>query len=190
MTDAVVNVLLLEDESAHAEAIRRALEASELKPVVRVAATLREFHEAVAAFPPAIALLDLVLPDGRALDVLTSLPESRPFPILIMTSYGNEQTAVQAMRAGALDYIVKSPEAFATMPHAVERALREWNVLQEGKRAEAALRESEERFRTLYENSTLGLYRTTPGGRIVLANPALVTMLGYSSFDDLSRRDL
>ena len=62
--------------------------------------------------------------------------------------------------------------------------------ITERKRAEEALRESEERFRTLYENSTIGLYRTTPDGRIHLANPALVRMLGYSSFDDLSTRNL
>ena len=185
-----MNILLLEDEPAHAEAIRRALEASDLKAVVHVAGTLREYHEAVAARPPDIALLDMILPDGRALDVLTSLPDACPFPILLMTSYGNEQMAVQALKAGAQDYIVKSPEAFATMPHAVERALREWNMFQQRKRAKAALRESEERFRTLYENSTLGLYRTTPDGRIVLANPALVKMLGYSSFEDLFGRDL
>ncbi len=53
-----------------------------------------------------------------------------------------------------------------------------------------ALSESEERFRTLYENSTLGIYRTTPQGRVLLANPALVRMLGYSSFADLATRDL
>ncbi len=58
------------------------------------------------------------------------------------------------------------------------------------KRAEAALLESEARFRTLYENSTLGLYRTTPDGRIQLANPALVKMLGYSSFAELAARNL
>jgi PAS domain S-box-containing protein/putative nucleotidyltransferase with HDIG domain len=185
-----MNILLLEDEPAHAEAIRRALEASDLKAAVHVAGTLREYHEAVAVSPPDIALLDMVLPDGRALDALTSLPGARHFPVLMMTSYGNEQMAVEAMKAGALDYIVKSPEAFATIPHAIERALREWNMRQERKRAEAALRESEERFRSLYENSTLGLYRTIPDGRIVLANPALVKMLGYSSFDDLSGRDL
>ena len=56
--------------------------------------------------------------------------------------------------------------------------------------ASEALRESEELFRSLYENSTIGLYRTTPDGRVILANPALVKMLGYSSFDDLSGRDL
>ena len=54
----------------------------------------------------------------------------------------------------------------------------------------AALSESEERFRTLYENSTVGIYRTTPAGRILLANPALVAMLGYPSFDELAARDL
>jgi PAS domain S-box-containing protein len=58
------------------------------------------------------------------------------------------------------------------------------------KRAEEALRESEERFRTLYENSTVGIYRTTLDGRILLANPTLVGMLGYSSFEELSSRNL
>jgi DNA-binding NtrC family response regulator len=136
-----MNILILEDEPAHAEAIRRAFEASDLKAVVQVAGTLREFHEIVAARLPNIVLMDMILPDGRALDALASLPEAC-CPILIMTSYGNEQMAVEAMKAGALDYIVKSPEAFIAMPHAVERALREWNVLQERKRVEAALRTS------------------------------------------------
>jgi len=54
----------------------------------------------------------------------------------------------------------------------------------------AALRESEERFRTLYENAVLGIYRTTPQGRVILANPALLRMLGYSSFAELATRDL
>ncbi|TSA29295.1 MAG: PAS domain S-box protein, partial [Ignavibacteriales bacterium] len=58
------------------------------------------------------------------------------------------------------------------------------------KQAEEALKESEERFRSLYENSTIGLYRTTPNGEILLANPALVKMLGYSSFEELAIRDL
>jgi len=62
--------------------------------------------------------------------------------------------------------------------------------ITERKEAEEALRESEERFHSLYENSTIGIYRTTPGGRILLANPTLVEILGYSSFDELSARNL
>ncbi|MBN2399503.1 MAG: PAS domain S-box protein [Candidatus Aminicenantes bacterium] len=58
------------------------------------------------------------------------------------------------------------------------------------KTALAALGESEERFRTLYENSALGIYRTNPEGRVLMANPALIRMLGYSCFDELASRNL
>ncbi|MGB8951705.1 MAG: PAS domain S-box protein [Candidatus Aminicenantales bacterium] len=60
----------------------------------------------------------------------------------------------------------------------------------ERKKAEEALREDEERIKSLYESPTIGLYRTSPDGRILLANSALVRMLGYASFDELSQRDL
>lgn len=62
--------------------------------------------------------------------------------------------------------------------------------ITERKNAESSLRESEERFRSLYENSTLGLYRTTPEGRILLANPTIVRMLGYKSPEELISRNL
>ncbi|NOZ79437.1 MAG: PAS domain S-box protein [Acidobacteria bacterium] len=52
------------------------------------------------------------------------------------------------------------------------------------------LQESEERFRSLYENATIGIYRTTPAGQILMANPALVEMLGYDSFEELARKNL
>ncbi len=56
--------------------------------------------------------------------------------------------------------------------------------------AERALRESEARYRGLFENSPIGIYRTTPGGEILLANPALLAMLGYSSLDELRGHNL
>ena len=62
--------------------------------------------------------------------------------------------------------------------------------ITERKQIEDALRESEERFRGIFENATIGLYRTTPDGRILMANPALVHRLGYSSFEELTQRNL
>lgn len=62
--------------------------------------------------------------------------------------------------------------------------------ISERKRMEASLRESEERFRSLFENATVGLYRTHPDGRIFLANPTLLRMLGYESLEDLAKRNL
>ena len=58
------------------------------------------------------------------------------------------------------------------------------------KETEAALRGSEERYRNLFENSPIGIYRTSPDGRILMANPSLLRMLRYSSFYELSQRDL
>jgi PAS domain S-box-containing protein len=62
--------------------------------------------------------------------------------------------------------------------------------LSERKRADAALRNNEERFRTFFEQSPVGIYQTTPEGRILAASPALLKMLGYKSFDELAARDL
>ena len=76
---------------------------------------------------------------------------------------------------------------------ATGKAVRLEGVVQditERKQAEKTLQESEERFRSLYENSTVGIYRTTPDGKIILANPTLVKLLGYSSFEELAGRNL
>jgi len=58
------------------------------------------------------------------------------------------------------------------------------------KLAEEALCESEERYRNIFLNAPIGIYRTTPQGEIVLANPALIKMLDYSSFDELKKMNL
>ena len=56
--------------------------------------------------------------------------------------------------------------------------------------AEEALLETEEQFKSLFENIPIGLYRTTPDGRVLMANPAMVRMLGYPSFEKLAERNL
>lgn len=60
----------------------------------------------------------------------------------------------------------------------------------EQRRMEKTLRESEERFRTLYDNTTIGLYRTMPDGQVIMANPTLIKLLGHESFDELSKINL
>ena len=64
-----------------------------------------------------------------------------------------------------------------------------WDIT-ERKLAEKELQESELRFRTLYDNAKIGLYRTTFDGNILMANKALIKMLGYSSFEKLAERNL
>ena len=145
-TSPSLNILIVEDEPAHAEAIRRACVGNR----ARIAGNLVEYRQAVTTEVPDIVLMDLNLPDGLALQELTVPAEDGPWPILVMTAHGDEQLAVAAMKAGALDYIVKSPDAFAGMPQTLERALREWRLRREHRQVAAALHASEERYRNLY----------------------------------------
>ncbi len=56
--------------------------------------------------------------------------------------------------------------------------------------AEKRLKESEERYRNLFNNAPIGIYKTTFEGSIIMANPQLIQMLGYSTLEDLQRRNL
>jgi len=58
------------------------------------------------------------------------------------------------------------------------------------KQMEDSLQESEEHFRNVFENALVGLYRTSPDGRVLMANSALVDMMGYDSFMELAQRNL
>jgi two-component system, cell cycle sensor histidine kinase and response regulator CckA len=79
-------------------------------------------------------------------------------------------------------YTVDAKTITATIAHGQDITKR--------KQAEESLQESELRFRSLYENATIGIYRTIPNGNILLANPALVKILGYTSFQKLAERNL
>ena len=98
-----------------------------------------------------------------------------------------------------MQMVKKNGEIIDVLLSATSEKDNEGNVLRsltvlvdvtEKKKAEEKLRESEERFRSLYENATIGIYRTTPDGKIEMANPTLVKMLGYSSFEDIASRNL
>ena len=62
--------------------------------------------------------------------------------------------------------------------------------ITERKQMEQTLRESQQRFKSIFENAPIGFYRTTPDGQILDANPALIQMLGYASFEELSAVNL
>ncbi len=59
--------------------------------------------------------------------------------------------------------------------------------LSERKRMEEQLKGSEERLRTMFENAPVGLYRTTPDGRILMSNPTMIKMMGYETFEDFKQ---
>ena len=184
MNGKQIEVLLVEDEAAHAEAIRRVLESSgDVK--VHIVGSLKEFRDYVAANTPDIALLDMVLPDGNGIDLLSSIP-SNIFPILILTSRGNEMVAVKALKAGAKDYVVKSPEIFADMPRILTRNLNQWSLIRENNKAQEALQVSEANFRNSMENSPLGIRIVSEDGETLYTNRAFLNIYGYQSIEEFN----
>ena len=173
-----LTVLIVDDEAAHAEAIRRALEGSGIVARVDVVGTVREYHERLAAGAPHTALIDLNLPDGRAIELLKYPPEDGDFPILVMTSYGNEHTAVEALQQGALDYIVKSPQAFAEIPRTVERALREWDLRRERKQGAQALQERDADFVRAQRLAHVGNWVLVPPGDVPIWSDEMFCICG------------
>ncbi len=138
MAESPKNILLVEDESGHVELIRRAFEGSTDRFSLTAAATVSEARQRISQNRPDLIITDFLLPDGRGLDVIES--GLGVTPVVVMTSHGNEYVAVEMIKRGALDYVVKSPQTFAEMPHVVDRALREWDNVMERKKAEAAFR--------------------------------------------------
>lgn len=136
MTENVLKILLLEDEPAHVEAIMRSFRSCNENFALSAAGSLSEYLKMIADHEPDIAIMDMNLPDGSAFDLLGGPIENSAFPVIVMTSYGNEEVAVNAMKAGAIEYVVKSPEAFMAMPKTVASVMREWKLIQERKALE------------------------------------------------------
>ena len=106
-----MRILLIEDEKDHAALIQRSL-AGEGKPYrVSHVDSLAAGRAWVGRELPDLALVDCRLPDGNG-DEFVTWAAGR-FPVILLTAFGNERTAVEAIKAGALDYVTKSPEAFA-----------------------------------------------------------------------------
>jgi len=179
MMDDIFNILLIEDDPAHAELIERAFEDRGDKVRLTTANTLKEAREHLKNFKPSLIIADWRLPDGDSSEILKESEKNPAVPIIIMTSYGSERNAVDVIKAGALDYIVKSSESMTDMPHIAERAIEQWKTMLEKKEMQATLAEREAQFRLLAENSSDMISRHDTAGIFLYVSPACFTILGY-----------
>jgi signal transduction histidine kinase/DNA-binding response OmpR family regulator len=175
-------LILLEDEPAHAEVIKRTLSVSETEYEILEAGSIHEYRRIISVEIPDLILADINLPDGSALDLLNADTEEQTLPILVMTSYGDEETAVKAMKSGAIDYLVKSPDSFKNIDLVVQRNIRAWRSIRQQK-------ETEKQFRILFETMGQGVVYQDATGAILSANPAAERILGLS-LDQMKSRTL
>ena len=184
MDREIKQILLVEDDFGHAELIRRSFRSKASQMEVTVVSSLREAQTAVSKSPPDLAIVDLLLPDGKGIEFLAMAGEVAPYPVIIMTSHGDEQIAVEAIKAGALDYVVKSEVTLLEMPYIADRALREWSYIKERKQTESLLRASEDRFRQVISSISDHIYmlEITADAQIIYRylSPNFEPITGYS----------
>jgi two-component system cell cycle sensor histidine kinase/response regulator CckA len=174
-------ILLVEDDPAHAELAQLALRAVADPEQLTAVESLSAARQWLSTHTPDMVLADLRLPDGNALELLAD-----GVPLVVMTSQGNEQRAVSALKGGALDYVVKSAEMYRELPLILERALRSARADRERMRAEHSLRESQERFKQLAESmdDVFWLYDLRES-RMIYVSPAWSRVYGQAPDDVL-----
>jgi putative two-component system response regulator len=101
-------VLLVEDDDDHAAIVTKALEDALDAPVIARASSVAGATELLGGSEWSLAIVDHKLPDGLGFEVLDTLRALSPsLPVLMLTGYGSEETAIEAFRHGASDYVVK-----------------------------------------------------------------------------------
>ena len=140
---------------------------------------LKEGLEYVSGNPVDVILLDLNLPDSKGLDTFLQTHAAAPdIPVVIYSGLHDEELAMEAVKAGAQDYLVKGhPEESGigrTLRYACER-----------RQAEEALRESEEKYRHLFDEAQVALFRTRiDDGALIDVNQTYARMSGYTSVEE------
>jgi len=174
-----VRILLLEDVPADAALIQRELTKAGLVFVSQQVDTRVAFEEALRIFAPDVILSDHGLPGFDGAAALQFVRERFPaLPVILVTGSLNEETAVEFMKAGAADYVLK--DHLTRLPQAIKRALRESRLREERELAVAALRASEEQYRALFENTPYPMWVfDLETHRLLAVNGAAIAHYGY-----------
>jgi PAS domain S-box-containing protein len=185
--DVSFKILLIEDNATDTVLIRSALADHAQIPtkdprfLIESVGNLADGLKRLAQRDIDVILLDLSLPDSCGLaTVMATRAESPNVPIVVMTGLDDEALAVSTLRQGAQDYLVKSHADRRTLIRSIRYAI-------ERKRAQEALRESEEKFRSLVETTNEWIWSIDSYGELTYTNPTVTTMLGYEPQEILGK---
>lgn len=141
-----LRVLLLEDRATDAELVERQLRRGGIDPVITRVETEAAFRDSLLHHPPEVILADYQLPSFDGLSGLAIARDLAPaIPFVFVSGSIGDELAVEALRKGATDYVLK--DRLNRLPSAVTRALAESAAVGQRRAAEAALQEAERRFR-------------------------------------------
>jgi diguanylate cyclase (GGDEF)-like protein len=136
-------ILLVEDDKGDALLVRKVLRKKKPKWNVHVTVDAQKAIEWLSKNePPDLIISDYMLPVGSGLDVVRTAREIGAYgiPVIMLTGTGDESLAVQALKAGAIDYLTKDTNETKNLPRIIERVFREWANIEERKKTEEQLK--------------------------------------------------
>jgi len=180
--NAGLTILLIEDNDDHAELVRRAFVRSRDDINLVRAASCSEGTVILKDITATLIICDYLLPDGDGLSLYKhQLKEKYPdVPVVLLTSQGDELIAVDALKSGMTDYIVKSDEALLSLPDLCRSIIREKGQKLEKIKFVNALIESEQRYRNILHAAIDGFWLVDTHNRLIEVNNSYCIMSGYS----------
>ena len=177
-----LRILILEDVPTDAELMVEELADAGMALVSERVATKASFVNAIEDFSPDIILSDYSLPSFDGLAALKIAREKCPdVPFIFVSGALGEEMAIDLLKEGATDYVLKN--RLSRLEPAVSRALHEVEERRERERAEHALKESEVRYRTIFENTGTATVIVEEDATIVLANRQFERLTGFSRLE-------
>ncbi|HEX5092662.1 MAG TPA: PAS domain S-box protein [Burkholderiales bacterium] len=181
-----LRVLLLEDSKADAELSLAALAAARLDCVADIATRREEFERCYAAGRYDVVLADYNLPGYTGLDALARVRQEDALqPFIVVSGALGEERAVEALRAGATDFVLK--DNLVRLAPAIVRALEEWRERRKHLETQAALELSERRYRAVIEDQGNPIIRVLPDLTVTFVNGAYLRTFGRSEGQMLGR---
>ncbi|MFA6541644.1 MAG: PAS domain S-box protein [Bacteroidota bacterium] len=172
-----IKILLVEDNLDDVELLKYELKKQKLCFSLTVVDTEQSYRHELTVHPPDIVLSDYHLPQFDARGALTILKSSSPnIPFIIVSGMIGEDTAVEMIKAGCSDYLLK--DKLGRLPTAILNALDQSNQFRNGQAALMALRESEERFRRIADNSPVLIWKTDEEHRTAYFNKVWTDFTG------------
>ncbi|MBI5459317.1 response regulator [Methanobacterium sp.] len=177
-----IRVLILEDVPLDAELIETQLKREGLQFTSKIVEKEDDYRRELAEFQPSIILADHSLPQFDGITAMNLAREITPnTPFIFVSGKIGEDFAVEMLKEGATDYVLKNN--LSKLPHSVVRALKEAKEKLEKLVAEQALKEREEKYRTLFEYFPNYVVVLGLDGKIIDLNHAA------AKFSPLSRDD-